>query len=121
MAYPNVYHVRDTTTEVAERYIAGDNDWAYEPIANKYDLTVGEILNDEVFVDAEGELYAVSIETAEQNCTAHETLSGKCQIHLKDDEGGCSIEIYEAEMCTECKSVWLEELVYTTKYDECEH
>ena len=119
MAYPNVYHVRDTTTEVAERYIAGDNDWTYDPIEEKYDLTVGEIFSDEVFIDAEGEIYAVSIETAEQNCTAHETLSVKCQIHLKDDEGGCVIEIYKAEMCTKCKSVWLKELLTTVVDNMC--
>lgn len=61
----------------------------------------------------------MSIETAEQNCTAHETLSGKCQIHLKDDEGGCVIEIYKAEMCTKCKSVWLKELLTTVVDNMC--
>lgn len=121
MAYPNVYHVQKTTTEVAELYVAGNNDWAYEPIANKYDLTVGKILNDEVFVDASGEIYVVNIDAVEQNCTAHETVSGKCQIHLKDDEGGCLITIYEAEMCTKCSSVWLHERVHMTEYAECEH
>lgn len=121
MAYPNVYHVRETTTEVAERYVAGDNDWAYEPIANKYDLTVGEIFSDEVFVDAEGEIYVVSTEVAKQKCATHETLSGKCQIHLKDEKGGCVIEIYEATMCMKCKAVWLEELIHTTEYGGCEH
>ena len=121
MAYPNVYHVRDTTTEVAERYIAGDNDWAYDSIEGEFDMTSNTIQYDEQFTDQAGEVYLVNLEGLPMECAEHEVIDGQYRIHLKNKEGGCIVETYNGKMCKKCGNINIEELVSSHNYTECRH
>lgn len=122
LAYPNVYHVQETTDEVAGFYVEGNNDWAYYDIENAYDLVSAEFSCDDVFVDETGEVYEVYPNTSRVICIGgHNIVSGRYRNHLKNGDGGCTIRIYESTMCTKCNSIWIGDLICTTVFVKCTH
>lgn len=121
MAYPNVYHVQKTTTEVAELYVAGNNDWAYGSIEGEFDTTVDIIWYDEQFTDQAGTIYPVQLDGLLKECKEHEAIDGQYRIHLKNKEGGCIVETYNSKMCGKCGVIDVGELVSTHTYFSCKH
>ena len=122
LAYPNVYHVQETTDEVAGFYIEGNNDWANYDIETTYDLVSTDISCDDVFVDEAGEIYEVYPNTSRVICIGgHNIVSGRYRNHLKNGDGGCTIRIYESTMCTKCNSIWIGDLITTVINVKCTH
>lgn len=122
LAYPNVYHVQETTDEVAGFYIEGNNDWANYDIETTYDLVRTDISCDDVFVDEAGEIYEVYPNTSRVICIGgHNIVSGRYRNHLKNGDGGCTIRIYESTMCTKCNSIWIGDLITTVINVKCTH
>ncbi len=122
LAYPNVYHVQETTDELAGFYIEGNNDWAYGEIAIEENMQADEFLCDEEFVDEAGVVHKVNLNSSRVICIGgHNIISGQYRNHLKDKNGGCTIRVYDSTMCTKCNSIWIGDLVSTTVFVKCTH
>ena len=122
LAYPNVYHVQETTEEVAGFYVEGNNDWVCGEIEIGENMQTEEILYDDEFIDEAGVVYEVNLNSSRVICIGgHNIISGQYRNHLKDKNGGCTIRIYDSTMCTKCNSIWIGDLVSTHIYVKCTH
>lgn len=120
LAYPKVRHVKDAVIETAEDAVDGNNFWIYDYNVEGYDIYQDLVLYDEQFVDEDGEIYPIDF-TAEEGCLKHNIISGIVQVHGRDGEGGCTLEVYDGTRCTECGTVWKGDLLHKTRKMPCSH
>jgi len=121
-AYPHVYQVEDTAVEVAEDVIDGNAFWAPERGEKGFDISQVQILYDEQFVDETGMIYPAKPNSMRKICLfGHDIVSGYFQTHVKDDNGGCTVKVYESTRCTKCDTIWVGDLQSTTTWVKCPH
>lgn len=120
-AYPEVYHMEEPTEETSEIMVDGDIFVAFDEGAFDFDFSAETVLYDEQFIDEAGNIYPVISENARVICLKHNVVSGYLQSHVKDDNGGCTIRIYECTRCTICNTIWIGDLVSTHIYVTCPH
>lgn len=122
LAYPNVYHVQETTDEVAGFYVDGSNDWACGEIEIDKNMQADEDPCEDQFIDESGVVYEVNPMASRVICIGgHNIISGQYRNHVKNKDGGCTIRIYDSTMCTKCNSIWIGDLVSTTIFVKCTH
>lgn len=121
LAYPKVYHVKIGITEAAEEAVDGGNFWVDDFTEDGYGALTDVILYDEQFVDGDGQIYPVDISDEQGACSVHDNVLGIVQMHVKNDEGGCTIEAYEGTRCTKCGSVWKGDWLHNTNKIPCMH
>lgn len=121
-AYPNVYHVEETVTERAEREAKGTGFWTdgcyYE---TGYSTSRFEVLYDAEFISETGEITPVNTIQPNVFCLAHNWVSGYLQLHDKQPDGSCVVDIYHSERCTRCNTVTVGDWVNTIKCAVCPH
>lgn len=120
LAYPDVHHVKNAVMEMAEDAVDGNNFWIYEYAEDELDTFIEIILYDEQFVDRENQIYPIS-GAEESSCAEHDFISGIIQIHTRNENGGCMVEIYEGARCDECGVARMGELLHRTKKISCPH
>ena len=120
LLYPKVRHVKNAVIEAAEDSVDGGNFWIYDYNVEGYDIFQDLVLYDEQFVDEDGEIYPIDF-TAEEGCLKHNIISGIVQVHGRDGEGGCTLEVYDGTRCTECGTVWKGDLLHKTRKMPCSH
>lgn len=120
LAYPNVFHVDNTTVEIAGDVTDGDNSWVFNEAVSGNGGFIEEIIYDEQFIDEEGRIYPGGSQGQRLTCN-HNIVSGYFQTHVKDDNGGCTVKRYESTRCMKCDTIWVGDLVSTTIYVKCPH
>lgn len=121
LAYPDVYHVEVGEEEVVKPSIEGEVYWAGGFSEDGFDVVVADILFDEEFVDMEGNISPVYSISPYVFCFKHDIVSGYYQTHLRDDNGGCTVKIYESTKCLNCNTIWVGDWVSTYTYAKCPH
>ncbi len=121
LAYPDVHHVKNAVTEMAEDAVDGSNFWIYDYAEDGFDMPTEAILYDEQFVDRNGQVYPTGFGEESESCSDHKVTSGVVQIHKRDNDGGCTIENYEGTRCTECGNVWRGNFLFEIEKTLCPH
>ena len=121
LAYPKVRHVKNAITEMAEDAVDGNNFWIYDYAADGFDMPLEAVMYDEQFVDREGQVYPLGSGNETENCSNHDILSGVVQIHIRDDDGACTIETYEGTRCSKCGNVWRGNFLFEIEKSSCPH
>lgn len=122
-AYPNVYHVDDETdTAAAGAQVAGgDSLWMYDESHSEAGSQMFEVLYDIEFIDENGTIIPVNDIQPQAFCIGHNWQQGFVQTHEKNNNGGCSVYLYNAKLCPYCNSVVIESLYSTLTYVTCPH
>ena len=60
LAYPKIYHVKETMIEVAKDSMDGGNFWIYDYAKDGYGTYTDAVLYNEQFVDKDGHIYQVA-------------------------------------------------------------
>lgn len=117
-AYPNVYHVDDVAEEVeaVAHVAAGDSIWK----CGEDDLEF-EVLYDVEFIDENGIITPVNDVQPQVFCIGHNWVQGYVQTHDLNDGGGCTVKLYNSQLCTYCNSVILGSWHSTHTYAVCPH
>lgn len=80
--------------------------------------------SDIYFTDENGIRYDIS-EWEEQNKTKstcnHSYKSGTVSKHIKNSNGGCKVNDYEAQICSKCEKYILGEIYHSETYKKCPH
>lgn len=107
--------------EAPIRYEA-ENDWSKSDAVFFSDhLDEPEhFMYDYFFVDLEGNITPLEDAVPQASCV-HIFNEGYTQIHTKNSNGGCVVEVYEAQRCTQCGYIKQGELISETKYTKCPH
>ena len=72
------------------------------------------------FTDENGRVY--NAENQEKMVCSHPSkISGKYQVHQRNDDGSCDIFIYSAQKCTNCGKIFWGDLISSTHYKRCPH
>jgi len=76
----------------------------------------------EIFVDSDGNIYDISHQEnpAPRAICFHSMASGQYYSHSPNGTG-CTITIYNAEICTKCTYIKLKDMVSQTTYAKCTH
>lgn len=120
LAYPKIYHVKETMIEVAKDSMDGGNFWIYDYAKDGYGTYTDAVLYNEQFVDKDGHIHQVASKKEQEACTKHEIVPGVVQIHKKDSQG-CTLETYDGTRCSECGNMWKGDLLYITNKMPCPH
>ena len=122
-AYPNVYHVDDETeaVEVVDYVAAGDSLWTFNGNDVTYDQKVFEVLYDVEFIDENGVITPVNDVQPQVFCLGHDWLQGYVQTHGKNDDGSCTVTVFNSKRCPYCNTVIIESLYATYNYVKCPH
>lgn len=121
LAYPQVYHVKNAVVEAAEDAVGGGNFWVDDFTEDGYGTFSHTILYNEQFVDEDGQIYPACFEKEGEICSEHDNVVGIMQIHVKDSDGSCTVEVYEGTRCKKCNIAWKGELLYKVHKDLCVH
>lgn len=121
MAYPDVYHVEDNEAEVADMVVDGDGFWLDESIGDGYHKEIFDVLYEEEFIDAEGNITPASSYSPYVFCIKHKIVSGYFQAHQKYDDGSCLVKVHESTRCVICNTIWIGDLYSTLTYTKCPH
>lgn len=121
LAYPDIHHVKSDAIRVAEDSIDGGNFWVYKYAEEGYDIPIEDILYDVQFVDSAGGIYPMESMRKDSSCLEHKVVSGIVQIHIKNEDGSCRIEIYEGTRCQKCGVGWKGEFLYKFEMLCCPH
>lgn len=82
------------------------------------------ILYDEQIVDMDGNIYPVNNPHARGGLCwlfGHEIIDGYLDTHLKNDSGGCTVKTYTCTACIYCDTIWVGDLIRTTRHVKCPH
>ena len=115
LAYPKVYHIKLSATEAAKDTVDGGNFWVDNYVEDGYGTFLDTILYDEQFVGEDNHIYPVDSNNITEECFSHDEVIGVVEVHVKDSDGGCTIEIYEASRCTKCSMVQKGELLHKAR------
>lgn len=121
LAYPQVYHVKSSAIELAEDAVGGGNLWVDDCTEDEYGLPVDIVLYNEQFVDEDGQIYLAYFDKENEIGSEHDKVAGIIQIHIKDSDGSCTVEVYEGTRCKKCDVVWKGNLLYKVRKDFCVH
>ncbi len=121
LAYPDVYHVRGGSKEMAEDTVEGNAFWAGELVGDGYSEPGFAVLYEDQFIDMDGNISPVNAYGTYVFCLKHDIVSGYYQTHRKDDTGGCTVKIYESTKCLICNTIWVGDLAATQIYAKCPH
>lgn len=81
-----------------------------------------EIRYDRQFVDEDGNIYEVDLnEDGRAGCTHPTLLSGTYNVHKKNSTGGCTVETYAANWCSECGKTFIGDFISEARYAKCPH
>ena len=121
LAYHKVYHVKNAVIEAAEDAVGGGNFWVDNYVEDGYGTFLDTILYDKQFVGEDNHIYPVDSNNITEECFSHDEMIGVVEVHVKDSDGGCTIEIYEASRCTKCGMVQKGELLHKARKIPCPH
>ena len=121
LAYPNVYRVEDEKADVAEDTIDGNAFWADGFLGDGYRKAIADVVYDDEFIDAEGNVSPITSYAPYVFCIKHDIVSGYYQTHRKNDAGGCTVKVFESTKCLNCNTIWIGDLFSTTTYVKCPH
>lgn len=118
-AYPNIFHV-----ESAGDMNAHMNSGYCVSTRAGVEVSTGMILYDEQLVDKDGNIFPANVASTQGLvCTifGHNINEGYFEIHNKDKNGGCQVDVHYATWCTICNHVWVGDLYATHIYPVCPH
>ena len=117
-AYPSVYHVDDATdaVEVVNYAEDGEGLWAYDDVDIEF-----EVLYDEEFIDVNGIITPANDVEPIVICIRHDWIQGYFQRHEKNNDGGCTVTLFNSKRCPYCDTVIIESLYKTITYAVCPH
>ena len=72
------------------------------------------------FTDKNGNIYPADEPVPQGECS-HTFMDGTYTTHMKNDNGGCTVKIYDAKRCSKCGLITNRELKTTTEYVKCPH
>ena len=119
LAYPQVYHVEEAPAQMAESFAQGEVMLVRGSIEHTEAHLDEAILYDQQVVTADGEIHPVQGQT--RVLCFHKWEDAHVQTHVKDDNGGCTTEIYECKYCPKCDSIKIGDYVNTVTYAKCPH
>lgn len=123
LAYPMPTNVKTGNMEfdpdAGLGFTVGDTVALYE--TSQYEILY-DLLYDIEFIDEEGCIYPGSIVDSDVMVShTHDWVSGKVQQHIKNDDGGCTVNIYEGQRCSLCGNLIVGDWISTTHYAKCPH
>ena len=80
-----------------------------------------DILYDNQFIDEEGNVYPIAEDEGIEPYCNHTFVSGKGEYHIKLSDGGCKVNIFQAQRCSKCGYVIQGDLLNTITYKVCPH
>lgn len=126
-AYDDVdtYHIEDMRDR--EKLLQGE----LEFIPDGADYAQSEFLSDIIdldikydrqFMDEAGNIYEISDETVStmQICS-HHYVDGMIEEHIRNDAGGCTVTVYDAQRCIKCGNVVVGQEINMYIYKICTH
>ena len=120
MAYPDVIE-EEFTVPGTEFQADAEVFFVPDGTENPFDIEYS-ILYETQFVDEDGNIYPVQEEISTAAiCLFHNWVSGQVQKHVVNDDGGCTVFIYEAEQCSKCGKVKQGDLINTQTNTVCPH
>lgn len=121
LAYPDVYYVESGDTEAAVDVAEGTAFWGGDFAEDVYREPVAAVVYDDEFIDMDGNVTPVGSDGLYRFCIKHDIVSGYLQTHRKNDEGGCTVKVYESTKCLNCNTIWIGDLVSTHTWVKCPH
>ena len=117
-AYPSAYHVENETedVEVAAHVADGTDLWIGD--GDKLEF---EVLYEKEFIDENGTITPASDAQPTVLCPGHKWIQGYMQLHDKNDDGGCTVRLYNSRRCPYCNTIVIESWYSTTTYAKCPH
>lgn len=76
---------------------------------------------DEIFITDSGERILVDNYNKSYAICNHTFTSGKYYKHIHNSTGGCTVKIYNAQICTKCNYIVVGDLINTITYAVCTH
>lgn len=119
MAYPRVIHVEEATAALAEDSVKGRGSLIFEKSNGILTDNFYPVVYDEELITAEGEIREAKGQ--ERLFCFHNWQEGTYQTHVRDDNGGCTIKLYDCTYCLNCDTIRIKELVFTGTYVKCPH
>lgn len=77
--------------------------------------------SDKVFMFEDGTYVYVTDEASTKALCNHTMTSGYYSVHIPNSSGGCTMKIYNAQMCTKCGYIKAGSLYATYTYTVCPH
>ena len=126
-AYQDTFHreiEEDLSDEEIERKLAEDtflfvsDESVMEEDNEVFEET--QFLYEKQFVDEEGNIYPIEDGVPYRGCN-HTFVHGKSYGHYKMSNGGCIVDVYDADLCSKCNYVVEHFKISTTTYTVCPH
>ena len=76
--------------------------------------------HEDIFITDDGEYIIINNDSSYAICN-HTFGSGKLAKHLNNGNGGCTVKLYNAQICTKCNYVVLGDLINVVTYAVCPH
>jgi beta-lactamase regulating signal transducer with metallopeptidase domain len=77
--------------------------------------------HEEIFITDDGEYIIIDNDHSSYAICNHTFADGRYSKHISNSTGGCTVKIYDAQICTKCKYVVVGDLISTTTYVTCTH
>lgn len=76
----------------------------------------------DIFVSSEGTLRVLNESSQEERLICiHNWQTGRVQQHINNNDGSCTVNIYEAQTCSKCNVIMLGNLYTSMQYPKCPH
>lgn len=101
-------------------YVSDDLKWEGEYAFSITNESVGQLQYDYSFTDNEGNVTHLHQVPSKIFCK-HSYVDGYVKIHVKNNNGGCTFTVKNAQKCKFCDRIIEGDLVSETKYTVCPH
>lgn len=119
MAYPNVYHLQDAPAKLAGNFGDGTSLLSQKVDEHSAETFDDVILYDEQIITADGEILPVPEQT--RVLCFHKWEDAMYEFHLRDDNGGCTTDVYYCKYCPRCNTIKVGDYYATHTYAVCPH
>lgn len=77
----------------------------------------------DIFVDVDGFPSTISerISQTERSVCTHTWQSGQLYQHIKNNDGSCTVNIYQVQICSKCNYINYSKLINSVQYAVCPH
>ena len=80
-----------------------------------------DVIYDMEFIDAEGNITPVSECQPQVFCPGHDWVDGYVQLHTKNKDGSCYVEVFNSKRCPWCNTVTVDSPYAVYHYPVCPH
>lgn len=86
------------------------------------EISFSELHSDDCFISDAGEIIVVTDNNlCDYAICNHTYMSGTYNKHMSNGNGGCTVKVYNAKICTKCNYLVVGDLIQTNIYTVCPH